>query len=100
MYVAEINITQGHSFSHPVVHRVSFCDLGKAKLVFDEVSNYWRDHEDRKNDLPKKLTIEGDSGTLKLPFDQISAISLVDYAHANEMAKGTAEAFPILFPSR
>lgn len=97
MIVAQIIVSTGR-FHYEQRHTVGFTKLEKAQSEYDRVAALLTKRNERGNDLPKTVEIDGDSGgKFTVGMDDISSIALLDFAWANEQEKGVAEAFPFLF---
>lgn len=98
MIVAEIMLTSvRHSFGAAVHHRIDYDDLDKAKSEYERVADLMRRREDRKNDLPPDITLEGAATKATVPLGDVTGISLLDYAKANAARSGMRDAYPLLF---
>ncbi len=56
-----------------------------------------RRREKRSNDLDKMVTIDGAISHFSCPLEQISSVSMLDYAVANDEEAGVKDAFPNIF---
>lgn len=98
MIVAEIHLTEGGFGDRGHVHIVAFSTLEKAYSEYDRVASIMLRREERTNDLPKMIEIDGDGGNkTTLPLDHIRSIGLVDYAKVNAQQAGVRDAFPNVF---
>lgn len=97
MIVAQVFVATGR-FRYEQRHAVGFASLEKAKSEYDRLADILTRRNDRKNDLPKTVDIDGDAGNrITVGVDDISTLGLIDFAFANEQEAGVKDAFPHLF---
>lgn len=100
MIVAQVLVTAGGRLgSRALSHAVTFADAGKAKSEYDRVAALIRKRNDRKNDLPETVEIDGgETGSrVTISLDDITSVGLFDFAKVNEHQAGISDAFPHLF---
>jgi len=96
MIVAEIFVTTGRF--HEQKHAVPFTALDKATAEFERLAAILTKRNERGNDLPKTVDVDGAAGhRLTIGVDDISSIGLCDFAKANEESAGIKDTFPHLF---
>lgn len=95
MKVAEVILTSSHGLGAGFTHIASFADLAIATSEFDRVADLMTKREQRNNDLPKMVELQG-INRVSVKLDDICSVGLVDYAKANEEERGMKEAFPNL----
>lgn len=96
MIVAEIIVTQDHFARDSIIHCAAFEDLETARAEYERIAQFFIDKADKKNDLPKTLTIKG-VNEVTLPFDSIASVALRDYVKENAARVGMRDAFPNIF---
>jgi hypothetical protein len=99
MLVAEIRLTQASfgMIGNPVFHDVGFEDIDQAQANYNRIAELIRRKNEKANDLPSTLELEGSFNKVIMPFDELRAISMSDYAKQNAALSGVREVYPNIF---
>ncbi len=98
--VAEVNVICTAHWGDPVRHTAYYETVEAAKAEYDRVADYVSRRVERKNDLPKLLTVEGVDTHFTVPIDDIHSVNWIDYAKSNAMRVGLVDAYPNVFGRR
>ena len=98
MIVAEIHISVSKGFSGAARHGVTFADAAGAKTEYEQIAAMLEKRSERGNDVPKLVKLSGIT-EFSAPLEDITSVSLVDFAINNEHMQGMADRFPHMFKS-
>lgn len=99
MIVANVVVITGRfSLDGATKGVIGFSDISAARAEFERLSGLVTRRAERKNEIPKTITVDGGCGTaITCELDSVLSVGLSDFFVANEQEAGIKDAFPHLF---